>query len=70
MTLESILELETGLKTQLEALAKDIRSSEAALMSLKEGYLKVQGALEIIAIIKQNSTTEDKVDATALVALE
>jgi uncharacterized protein YegP (UPF0339 family) len=70
MTLESILELETGLKAQLEALAKDIRSSEGALMSLKEGYLKVQGALEVIAIIKQNSATEDEVDAATLVALE
>jgi hypothetical protein len=70
MTLESILELEAGLKTQLEALTKDIRSSEGALMSLKEGYLKVQGALEVIAIIKQNSATEDEVDAATLVALE
>lgn len=70
MTLESILELETGLKTQLETLVKDIRSSEAALMSLKEGYLKVQGALEVITIIKQNFVTEDEVDATTLAALE
>jgi hypothetical protein len=70
MTLESILELETGLKTQLEDLEKDIRSSEAALTSLTEGYLKVQGALEIIAIIKQNSATENEVDAATLVALE
>ena len=70
MTLESILELETGLKTQLETLVKDIRSSEAALMSLKEGYLKVQGALEVIAIIKQNFVTEDEVDAATLAALE
>jgi hypothetical protein len=70
MTLEAITELETGLKAQLEALAKDIRSSEAALMSLKEGYLKVQGALEIIAIIKQNFTNESDVDTAVLAALE
>ena len=70
MTLEAITELETGLKAQLEALAKDIRSSEAALMSQKEGYLKVQGALEIIAIIKQNFTNESDVDTAVLAALE
>ena len=70
MTLEAITELETGIKAQLEALAKDIRSSEAALMSMKEGYLKVQGALEIIAIIKQNFTNESDVDTAVLAALE
>ena len=39
-------------------------------MSLKEGYLKVQGALEIIAIIKQNFTNESDVDTAVLAALE
>ena len=70
MTLEAIANLETGLKTQLEALAMDIRSSETALMSLKEGYLKVQGALEIIAIIKQNFASENEVDTAVSAALE
>ncbi len=69
MTLETITELEVGLKTQLESLAQDIRSSEAALMSLKEGYLKVQGALEIIAIIKQKIAS-DEPDTAILAALE
>lgn len=69
MTLETITELEAGLKTQLESLAQDIRSSEAALMSLKEGYLKVQGALEIIAIIKQKIAS-DEPDTAILAALE
>ena len=70
MTPEAIAQLESGLKAQLDSLAKDIRSSEAALMSLKEGYLKVQGALEIIGIIKQSTSTEDKIDAAVLAALE
>ncbi len=69
MTLETITELEVGLKTQLESLAQDIRSSEAALMSLKEGYLEVQGALEIIAIIKQKIAS-DEPDTAILAALE
>lgn len=70
MTLEAITELESGLKVQLESLAKDIHSSEAALMSLKEGYLKVQGALEIITIIKQKSSAEDEDNTAILAALE
>jgi hypothetical protein len=50
----SIIEdLESGLKAQLESLADSIRSSESALIATKEGYLKVQGALEIIDIIKK-----------------
>jgi len=50
----SIIEdLESGLKAQLESLADSIRSSESALIATKEGYLKVQGALEILDIIKK-----------------
>ena len=58
----SIIEdLESGLKAQLESLADSIRSSESALIATKEGYLKVQGALEIIDIIrKQIDADPDK----------
>ncbi len=50
----SIIEdLESGLKAQLESLADSNRSSESALIATREGYLKVQGALEIIDIIKK-----------------
>ena len=45
--------LESELKTQLASLANDIRYSEAELVSTKEGYFKVQGALEILDIIKK-----------------
>jgi hypothetical protein len=51
--IDIIEDLESGLKAQLASLANNIRSSEAALISTKEGYLKVQGALEIIDIIKK-----------------
>lgn len=51
--IDSIVELETGLKTQLASLASDIRNAESSLISTKEGYLKVQGALEILDILKQ-----------------
>jgi len=45
--------LESELKTQLASLANDIRYSEAKLVSTKEGYFKVQGALEILDVIKK-----------------
>jgi hypothetical protein len=48
-----VTELEDGLKKQLESLTEQIRSGESNLMLLKEGYLKVQGALEVIEILKK-----------------
>jgi len=59
--LESINELETSLRSQLDSLAKDIRTAEASLINTKEGYLKVQGALEILSILKEKlKDDEDK----------
>lgn len=51
--IDIIEDLESGLKAQLASLTNNIRTAEAALISTKEGYLKVQGALEIIEIIKK-----------------
>ena len=48
-----INDLESGLKKQLESLTEQIRSGESNLLILKEGYLKVQGALEVIEILKK-----------------
>jgi len=67
--MKSLVEFEEDLKAQLECLAKEIRSSEAALMSLKEGYLKVQGALEFLAILKQKQAAQEDTQAV-LAALE
>lgn len=61
--IEIISDLETGLKAQLASLANNIRSAEASLISTKEGYLKVQGALEIIDIIKKHLDTDDDKEA-------
>ncbi len=52
--LEKIEELENGLKAQLAKLANDIRAAETSLITTKEGYLKVQGAMEILDILKKN----------------
>ena len=67
--MKSLVEFEEDLKAQLECLAKEIRSSEATLMSLKEGYLKVQGALEFLAILKQKQSAQEDTQAV-LAALE
>jgi hypothetical protein len=68
--IEAIQELEQGLRNQMDALANDIRQAESALISTKEGYLKVQGALEILAILKSKVTPETKDDVAAAIALE
>jgi len=68
--LESIAELAKGLVAQQESLASDIRTTETALLSIKEGYLKVQGALEILAILKTKVTKESNEDVAAAIALE
>ena len=62
--IDSIVELENGLKAQLSSLATDIRNAENALISTKEGYLKVQGALEILDILKKR--VEDDQNKAAL----
>lgn len=64
--LESITELETGLRAQLDSLAKDIRAAESALITTKEGYLKVQGALEILDILKKKLEEDDAAKLAAV----
>ena len=61
--IDTIETLENGLKSQLASLTNDIRAAESSLISTKEGYLKVQGALEILAILKQKAESEDNSDA-------
>lgn len=49
--------LEANLQKQQQDLMKKIRFEELQLNVLKEGYLKVQGALELIETLK-NSVEE------------
>lgn len=62
---DAISELEAGLRAQQESLAKDIRSAESALITTKEGYLKVQGALEILGILKKKIEDDDTANLSA-----
>jgi phosphopantetheinyl transferase len=64
--IDSITELENGLKAQLSSLATDIRNAETSLITTKEGYLKVQGALEILDILKKKVQSDSDKEMLAL----
>jgi len=64
--IDSITELEKGLRAQQESLAKDIRAAESSLITTKEGYLKVQGALEILDILKKKIEQDDAAGLAAV----
>lgn len=55
--IDVVYALETNLQKQQQELITKIRSEELQLNILKEGYLKVQGALELIETLK-NSVEE------------
>jgi septal ring factor EnvC (AmiA/AmiB activator) len=67
--IDSIVELENSLKAQLSSLATDIRNAENALITTKEGYLKVQGAIEILDILKKK-VEDDQNKATLALATD
>ena len=46
-------------------LATNIKNSEESLIRTKEGFLKVEGALEIISIIETKISEESKDDTVA-----
>lgn len=56
---EIITDLEKGLSSQLSSLTDTIRGSEEQLMRNKEAYLKVQGALEVLAVIKDRTAQQE-----------
>jgi hypothetical protein len=58
--MSSIQNLETSLKKQLTELAEEIRTMETNLMTAKEGYLKVSGALEILDVLKKEEAEEER----------
>ena len=54
--------IEEELQAQLTQLTSEIRNMEDTLMCTKEGYLKVQGALEGLAVLKQREEEEIKIN--------
>ena len=55
-----ITELEKQLVDQRMELGTNIKNSEEALIRTKEGFLKVEGALELINIIKTKLAEQEK----------
>ena len=60
-----IADLKKQLVDQRMELATNIKNSEESLIRTKEGFLKVEGALEIISIIETKLSEEAKNDAVA-----
>lgn len=60
--IETIQKFEENLKTQLEGLERDVREFEMRLMVAKEGCLKIQGALEILTLLKTEPTLAETTD--------
>lgn len=54
--------LEANLQRQQQELITKIRSEELQLNILKEGYLKVQGALELIETLKNSAEESPETD--------
>ena len=60
-----IADLKKQLIDQRMELATNIKNSEESLIRTKEGFLKVEGALEIINIIETKLSEEAKDEAVA-----
>ena len=60
-----IADLKKQLIDQRMELATSIKNSEESLIRTKEGFLKVEGALEIISIIETKISEESKDDTVA-----
>jgi len=60
-----IADLKKQLVDQRMELATNIKNSEESLIRTKEGFLKVEGALEIISIIETKLSEEAKNNAVA-----
>ena len=60
-----IADLKKQLIDQRMELATNIKNSEESLIRTKEGFLKVEGALEIINIIETKISEEVKDDTVA-----
>ena len=59
--MESVIaDLKKQLIDQRMELATNIKNSEESLIRTKEGYLKVEGALELINIIKTKLAEQEK----------
>lgn len=57
--MNTIAQIENNLQGQLSELNTKIKLMEADLTTLREGFLKVQGALEILDVLKKELVLQD-----------
>ena len=60
-----IADLKKQLVDQSMELATNIKNSEESLIRTKEGFLKVEGALEVISILETRIAEQTKDEAVA-----
>ena len=60
-----IADLKKQLVDQRMELATNIKNSEESLIRTKEGFLKVEGALEVISILETRIAEKTKDEAVA-----
>ena len=60
-----ITDFEKQLTDQRLELGTNIKNSEEALIRTKEGFLKVEGALEVISILETRIAEQTKDEAVA-----
>lgn len=57
--MNTIAQIENNLQGQLSELNTKIKLMEADLSTLREGFFKVQGALEILEVLKKELVLQD-----------
>ena len=62
-----LVQFDSQIQEQSKDLANQIRQAEEQLMRLKEAYLKVQGANEMLTIIQKEQEAESKTKETEVV---
>ena len=62
-----LVQFYSQIQEQSKDLANQIRQAEEQLMRLKEAYLKVQGANEMLTIIQKEQEAESKTKETEVV---
>jgi hypothetical protein len=62
-----LVQFDSQIQEQSTDLANQIRQAEEQLMRLKEAYLKVQGANELLNIIQKEQEAESKTKETEIV---
>ena len=63
MTID-LVQFDSQIQEQSKDLANQIRQAEEQLMRLKEAYLKVEGAREMLNIIQKEENVESKIKET------